>query len=65
MINGSVAAASPRSPLLCQRARNEQQEIEAVATQHARRYAVVPLMEVEPVGVQCLLDLSRRELETT
>ena len=65
VINGSVAAASPRSPLLCQRARNEQQEIEAVATQHARRYAVVPLMEVEPVGVQCLLDLSRRELETT
>ena len=33
-------------------------EIEAVATQHAQRYALVPLMENEPVGVQRLLDLA-------
>jgi arsenate reductase len=44
--------------LLCQRARNELREIETVATQHAQRYALVPLMKNEPVGVQRLLDLA-------
>jgi len=33
-------------------------EIEAVAKKHARRYAVVPLLEEEPVGVDRLLELS-------
>ena len=63
VINNSVAAASPRSALLRQRARNERREIDAVALQHARRYAVVPLMEAEPIGVQRLLDLSQHDLE--
>ena len=58
IINNSVAAALPDSALLRQRARNEHREIEAVATQHARRYAVVPLMKDEPIGVQRLLELS-------
>ena len=58
VINNSVAAASPRSALLRQRARNEQGEIERVATQHARRHAVVPLLKAEPVGVQRLLALA-------
>ncbi len=58
IINNSVAAASPRSALLRQRARNERREIDAVASRHARRHAVVPLMSAEPVGVQRLLDLS-------
>lgn len=63
IINNSVAAADPHSELLRQRARNEHREIEAVATRHAQRYAVVPLMKDEPIGVQRLLDLSRKQLE--
>jgi len=58
IINNSVAAAQPRSPLLHQRAYNELGEIEAVATHHARRYAVVPLLREEPVGVERLLELA-------
>ena len=57
IINNSVAAASVTAPLLCQRAHHERAEIEAVATRHARRYAVVPLLQSEPVGVQRLLEL--------
>ena len=60
VINNSVAAAAPRSALLRQRARNENREIEAVATRHAQRYAVVPLMKDEPIGVQRLLHLSKK-----
>ncbi len=58
IINNSVAAAHPRSPLLRQRAHNELKEIEAVANHHAHRYAVVPLLREEPVGVAHLLELS-------
>ena len=59
VINNSIAAARTDSPLLRQRARNELAEIEAVAHQHARRHAVVPLLAEEPIGVQRLLALSR------
>jgi arsenite/tail-anchored protein-transporting ATPase len=58
IINNSVAAAQPVSRLLRQRAHNELREIEAVAKRHARRYAVVPLLRDEPVGVAHLLELS-------
>lgn len=58
IINNSVAAAHPLSPLLRQRAHNELREIEAVAKHHAHRYAVVPLLREEPVGVPHLLELS-------
>ena len=58
IINNSVAAAHPISPLLRQRAHNELKEIDAVAKQHAHRYAVVPLLREEPVGVAHLLELS-------
>lgn len=54
IINTSVAAASARSPLLRQRAANELCEINAVANQHADRYAVVPLLKDEPIGAQRL-----------
>jgi arsenite-transporting ATPase len=57
VVNNSVAAARPHSPLLRQRARDELREIAAVATVHASRYAVVPLLEEEPVGVGRLLEL--------
>ncbi len=58
IINTSVAAASAKSPLLRQRAANEIREINAVAIQHAQRYAVVPLLKDEPVGVARLLKLA-------
>ena len=58
VINNSIAAARPQSPLLRQRAQNELSEIEAVATHHARRYAVVPLLRDEPIGVDRLLELT-------
>ena len=63
IINNSVAAAHPRSPLLRQRARNELREVEAVASRYARRYAVVPLLRDEPIGVHRLLELAGRVSE--
>lgn len=59
IINNSLSAASPGSPLLRQRAINEQPHIAAVANQHARRYAVVPLLADDPVGVARLEKLTR------
>ena len=57
LINNSVAAARTDSPLLRQRAWSELREIEAVADRHARRFALVPLLAEEPVGVRRLLQL--------
>ncbi|HEY5582100.1 MAG TPA: arsenical pump-driving ATPase [Rhodoferax sp.] len=59
IINNSVAATKVTSPLLLQRAHNELREIDAVVTKHAKRYAVVALLNDEPVGVQRLLKLSQ------
>jgi arsenite-transporting ATPase len=58
VINNSVAAARVTSPLLRQRARNELREIDAVTTQHATRWAIVPLLSEEPVGIARLLELA-------
>lgn len=63
IINNSVAAARPQSPLLRQRAHNELCEMKAVATLHAQRYAVVPLLKDEPIGVDRLLELVGRVSE--
>jgi arsenite/tail-anchored protein-transporting ATPase len=60
IINNSVAAAQSHSPLLRQRARNELREIDAIASHHAKRYAIVRLLEKEPVGVERLLQLSHQ-----
>jgi len=57
VINTSIAATATRSPLLRQRAASELREIDAVANRHARRYAIVPLLKEEPVGVERLRDL--------
>jgi arsenite-transporting ATPase len=58
VINNSIAARTIASPLLCQRAVNELAEIDAVANQHSQRYAVVPLLNAEPVGVNRLLAMT-------
>jgi arsenite-transporting ATPase len=57
IINNSIAATDTQSALLRQRAFNEAGEIEAVAKQHARRYAVVPVLKDEPVGADRLQNL--------
>ncbi|MDZ7790920.1 MAG: arsenical pump-driving ATPase [Xanthomonadales bacterium] len=58
IVNNSIAAARTSSPLLLQRAENERKEIDDVANVHAQRYAVVPLLPVEPLGKERLLELS-------
>jgi arsenite/tail-anchored protein-transporting ATPase len=58
VVNNSVAAALTHSPLLRQRAHNELCEIAAVASHHSKRYAVVPMLKEEPVGVDRLLELA-------
>lgn len=58
LINNSIAATTVHSPLLQQRAAHELPEIQAIATLHAQRYAVVPLLKTEPVGVERLLQVA-------
>ncbi|CDG56096.1 Arsenical pump-driving ATPase ArsA [Halomonas sp. A3H3] len=58
IINNSVAASHPESPLLLQRAHHEVSQIEQVATRHAQRYALVPLLEEEPIGPERLMALT-------
>ena len=65
IVNNSLAAAITGSTLLRQRALNEVEQINAVATRHARRYAVVQLLAEEPVGVARLLELVAGEVLET
>ncbi len=58
VINNSVAAANPANALLRRRAAAEIHEIDAVRTKYADRYAVIPLLADEPVGIPALLDLT-------
>lgn len=58
VINNCIAASRTQSPLLRKRAMNELKEIDHVIHEHAQRYAVIPLMAEEPVGVERLLGLS-------
>lgn len=60
VINNSVAASRPESPLLLQRAHHEVSQIEQVSTRHANRYALVPMLKEEPVGLERLLALAGR-----
>lgn len=57
VVNHMLSPASVSSPLLAQRACRQQPHIEAVRGEHGKRYAVVPLLAVEPVGVKALQDL--------
>ncbi|MBF4992752.1 arsenical pump-driving ATPase [Arthrobacter gandavensis] len=56
VINNSLAAAQPRSPLLQQRAAAEAGEIRRIA-QYRDRYAIVPMQPGDPVGVDALSGL--------
>jgi arsenite-transporting ATPase len=57
IINNSLSIADTRSPLLCQRASQEQPQIEAVKHQHADRIALVPVLASEPTGIEKLREL--------
>jgi arsenite-transporting ATPase len=59
IVNNRLIAADPQSRLLRQRALNESAQIKAVATQYAKRYAVVPMLEEEPIGVTRLAKLTQ------
>lgn len=58
VVNQSLAAAQPDSPLLAARARAEQRPLGTVGSVSARM-AVIPALPIEPVGVTALLDLTR------
>ncbi|MCW2481431.1 arsenite efflux transporter ATPase subunit ArsA [Candidatus Symbiopectobacterium sp. NZEC135] len=58
IINNSLSIADTRSPLLCQRARQELPQIEAVNNQYADRVALVPVLASEPVGIEKLRGLT-------
>ncbi|MEQ5511052.1 arsenite efflux transporter ATPase subunit ArsA [Atlantibacter subterranea] len=57
IINNSLSIADTRSPLLCQRAQQELPQIEAVKNQHADRIALVPVLALEPAGIEKLREL--------
>ncbi|MDI6630620.1 MAG: arsenical pump-driving ATPase [Rhodococcus sp. (in: high G+C Gram-positive bacteria)] len=54
VVNNSLAAAHPTTPLLRRRAVAELPEIATVRSGHADRVAVVPLLATEPVGIPAL-----------
>ena len=58
VVNNSVAAAAPTAPLLRRRAALELDEIDRVCTQLADRYAVIPLLVTEPIGIPALESLA-------
>lgn len=58
VINNSVAAAAPTDPLLRQRAAAEVDQIDTVRAKLATRYAVIPLLTFEPVGIPALESLT-------
>lgn len=59
IVNDSLLAAGPSSPLLRTRAASERPLIDRVAGELSHRYAVVPLLEEEPVGLDALRTLVR------
>lgn len=57
VIDNSLAAAAPTDPLLRRRAAAELDQIHQVTT-HTRRYAVIPALAGEPVGIPALTALT-------
>ncbi|MBJ8341288.1 arsenical pump-driving ATPase [Antrihabitans sp. YC3-6] len=58
VVDNSLAAANPTAPLLRRRAATELEHIRDVTT-HSRRYAVIPMLPEEPVGIPALTALAR------
>lgn len=62
VVNNSLAAATPTSLLLRQRAVAEFEQIDTVRGELADRFAVIPLQSTEPVGVEALRDLTATQV---
>lgn len=62
VVNNSLAAANPTSPLLRTRAAAELSELDTVRVRYADRLAVVPLLAIEPVGIPALEALTARPI---
>lgn len=60
VINNSLAAANPASPLLITRANRELTLIAEVKDKHSKRFALVPLQAKEPVGIESLGEMANR-----
>ncbi|MFK3711680.1 arsenical pump-driving ATPase [Leclercia adecarboxylata] len=58
VINSSLAAAKPSSPFLVTRASRELPLINDVTEQHAKRIALTPLQNEEPVGTALLAEMA-------
>ena len=58
VVNNSLAAAHPASPLLRHRAAAEREQIDTVIGELAARVAVVPRLVDDPVGVTALAELA-------
>ncbi|WP_226435540.1 arsenical pump-driving ATPase [Rhodococcus yananensis] len=54
VVNNSLAAAHPTSPLLRRRADAEVGELDTIVAEHSDRYAVVPMAPTELVGISAL-----------
>jgi arsenite-transporting ATPase len=59
VVNGSLAAAGPRDPVLAARAAAELEQIELVRTTLATRVAVVPWLAEEPRGADRLRQITQ------
>ncbi|WP_305092753.1 arsenical pump-driving ATPase [Prescottella sp. R16] len=58
VVNNSIAAARPTSPLLQRRATTELDEIDDITSTH-NRHAVVPMLPTEPIGIGALGSLTQ------
>lgn len=58
VINNSLSITETISPLLLSRAEQEVAQIEKVTSTLAKRVAIVPLLETEPVGISALSQLA-------
>jgi arsenite-transporting ATPase len=65
VVNSSLAAADPTSPLLRLRAIGELPQIDKVRKEHGARLAVVPMHPSEPVGIPALEALGRTRVALT
>ncbi|MEA1798844.1 MULTISPECIES: arsenical pump-driving ATPase [Rhodococcus] len=59
VVNNSLAAAEPTSPLLQQRAAGEITEIDSITRRYSQRTAIVPMLAEEPVGTTALTALCK------
>ena len=59
VVNNSLVAAEPTSPLLQQRTAGEIAEIGSITSQYSQRTAIVPMLAEEPVGTDALTALSK------